>query len=64
MTFDGREWTLERHTADFSPLPFHQRWLSTITGDGDRIEGRWEQSPDGDDWELDFELYYRRIGSR
>jgi hypothetical protein len=24
MTFDGRDWTLERHSADFSPLPFHQ----------------------------------------
>jgi hypothetical protein len=60
MTFDGRDWTLERHTADFSALPFHQRWLGTLAADGDTILGRWETSPDGRDWELDFELEYRR----
>ncbi len=62
MTFDGREWTLERHAPDFSPLPFHQRWRATLTADGDTIDGRWETSPDGRDWELDFELAYRRVG--
>jgi hypothetical protein len=61
MTFDGRAWTLERHTPDFSPLPFHQRWLGAFSADGETIEGRWETSPDGRDWELDFELAYRRL---
>jgi hypothetical protein len=61
MTFDGGSWTLERHTSDFSPLPFHQRWIGTFGSDGDRIEGRWETSPDGSDWELDFELLYHRV---
>ena len=61
MTFDGREWTLERHAPDFSPLPFHQRWLSTLSADGDTIHGRWEASPDGRSWELDFELAYERL---
>ena len=61
MTFDGRAWTLERHTPDFSPLPFHQRWVGTFSADGETIEGRWETSPDGRDWELDFELVYRRV---
>jgi hypothetical protein len=61
MTFDGRVWTLERHTPDFSPLPFHQRWLGAFSADGETIEGRWETSPDGRDWELDFELAYRRV---
>jgi hypothetical protein len=61
MTFDGRDWTLERGTADVSPLSFHQRWLGTFA-DGDTIEGRWETSPDGRDWELDFELAYQRMG--
>jgi hypothetical protein len=61
MTFDGREWTLERHAPDFSPLPFHQRWLGTFSDDGDAIHGRWETSPDGHDWKLDFELTYRRL---
>jgi hypothetical protein len=60
MTFDGHEWTLERHTPDFSPLPFHQRWTSTFGSDGRSIEGRWETSPDGSRWELDFALTYRR----
>ena len=59
MTFDGREWTLERHAADFTPLPFHQRWIGSLSGD--TINGRWEQSPDGREWELDFELEYRRL---
>jgi len=62
MTFDGSDWTLERHAPDFSPLPFHQRWLGTFSADGDTINGRWEQSPDGHDWELDFELAYQRVG--
>jgi hypothetical protein len=61
MTLEGRDWTLERRSPDFSPLSFHQRWLSTISADGDTIEGRWETSPDGRDWELDFELTYRRL---
>jgi hypothetical protein len=61
MTFDGRDWTLERHAADFSPLPFHQRWTSAFSDDRDSIEGRWETSPDGREWELDFELFYRRL---
>jgi hypothetical protein len=60
MTFDGSAWTLERHLPDFSPLPFHQRWLGRFDG-RDAIEGRWETSPDGQRWELDFELSYRRV---
>lgn len=61
MTFDGREWTLERRAPDFSPLDFHQRWLGTFSADGNTIEGRWETLPDGRDWELDFELTYHRV---
>ncbi len=59
MAFDGRDWTLERHAPDFTPLPFHQRWLGRFSGD-DTIYGRWESSPDGREWELDFELEYHR----
>ena len=61
MTFDGRNWILERHTPDFSPLPFHQRWVGTFSVGGDTIDGRWETSPDGRAWELDFELAYQRL---
>ena len=61
MTFDGHEWTLERHAPDFTPLPFHQRWVGTFSGT-DAIHGRWETSPDGRRWQLDFELSYQRVG--
>jgi hypothetical protein len=60
MTFDVREWTLERHAPDFSPLDFHQRWRGTFGPDGGVIEGRWESSPNGRHWELDCELSYHR----
>ena len=63
MTFDGRAWTLHRGSADFSPLPFHQRFLGEFSDDGQTIRGRWEQSPDGTEWELDFELTYTRAAS-
>jgi hypothetical protein len=61
MRFDGRSWTLERNAPDFSPLSFHQRWRSTLAEDGSRVDGRWEASPDGQAWELDFELTYVRV---
>jgi len=61
MAFDGRDWTLERRAPDFSPLPFHQRWVGQLSADGDTISGRWEASPDGNEWELDFELAYHRV---
>jgi len=28
--------------------------------DGRTIEGRWESSPDGTTWELDFPITYRK----
>ncbi|MFA4926915.1 MAG: hypothetical protein WC558_00245 [Patulibacter sp.] len=61
MTFDGRRWTLERHAPDFTPLSFHQRFTGTLVDD-DRIDGRWETSPDGENWARDFDLTYRRVG--
>jgi hypothetical protein len=61
MTFDGCEWTLGRNAPDFAPLNFHQRWRGTLSSDRNTIEGRWERSPDGRQWELDFELFYRRV---
>jgi hypothetical protein len=61
MAFDGRDWTLERHAPDFSPLSFHQRYVGTLGAGGDRIDGRWETSPDGEAWELDFEVIYERV---
>jgi hypothetical protein len=60
MDVDGAEWTLTRVTPDFSPLDFAQRWISRFSDDGDTIDGRWEASPDGREWELDFRMTYRR----
>jgi hypothetical protein len=62
MTFDGRDWTLVRTKPDFTPLDFAQRYVGTFSEDGATITGRWEASPDGSDWQPDFELTYRRTG--
>lgn len=63
MDVDGAEWTLSRLAPDFSPLDFAQRWIGSFSDDGSTIEGRWETSPDGREWQLDFRLTYRRIGT-
>ena len=60
MDLDGAEWTLTRVTPDFSPLDFAQRWIGRFADDGATIEGRWETSPDGREWQLDFGMTYRR----
>jgi hypothetical protein len=54
-------WSLERHTGDFTPLTFHQRFAGRISADGATIEGPWETSQDGAAWEHDFVLTYRRV---
>jgi hypothetical protein len=61
MSFDGAVWTLFRNSADFSPLPFWQRFTGTFSEDGGRIDGRWETSSDGSSWELDFDLIYTKV---
>jgi hypothetical protein len=60
MTFSNGVWTLERTSADFTPLSFAQRYRGTFTDDGNAIEGAWESRQEGADWALDFELTYRR----
>ena len=60
MTFDDGVWTLLRTSADFTPLSFSQRYTGRFSDDGRTIEGRWEKSDDGENWELDFELVHRR----
>ena len=49
------EWALGR------AFLLHQRWLGAFSANGNTINGRWEKSPNGHDWELDFELAYRRL---
>jgi catechol 2,3-dioxygenase-like lactoylglutathione lyase family enzyme len=53
MTFDGTHWTMERRAPGFN-----QRFAATL--DGDTINGRFELSEDGVEWNLDFEVTYRR----
>jgi hypothetical protein len=61
MTFGDGVWTLRRETADFSPLPFAQRFEGRLSPDGTRIDARWEVAHQPDAWELDFELTYARV---
>ena len=49
-------WRLERAAADF-----HQRFVGDFRDEGRTIEGRWESSPDGSAWALDFPITFRRI---
>lgn len=60
MAFDGTTWTLERSAADFTPMEFMQRYVGTLSDDGDTIGGAWEICHDGHTWQIDFELDYRR----
>ena len=54
LTDDG--WRLERAAPGF-----HQRFVGVFRDEGGTIEGRWESSPDGTRWELDFPITYRRV---
>ncbi len=62
MSLEHRVWTLYRTEPDFTPLEFAQRFVGTISADGNRIEGPWETSyDDGQTWERDFLLSYTRV---
>ena len=39
---------------------FSQRFIGTVSADGDTVDARWETSEDGVTWNLDFELTYVR----
>ncbi len=58
MTLKDGVWKLWRD----SPDPFPQRFEGTFSDHGQTIEGRWEKAPDGSDWEIDFDLTYRKLG--
>jgi hypothetical protein len=59
MTITDREWTLRRDGA-----PFSQRFHATISGDGNTMTGRWEIAEDFTTFVTDFDLLYRRVGSK
>lgn len=43
---------------------FHQRFVGAFRDDGRTIAGRYDSSPDGSTWELDFEIVFRKIEDR
>ena len=55
-TLTDDAWRLERAAPDF-----HQRFVGEFGDDGRTIDGRWESSPDGVAWELDFPITYRKV---
>ena len=55
-TLTDDSWHLERAAPDF-----HQRFVGVFRDDGRTIDGRWESSPDGTSWELDFPITYRKV---
>ena len=57
-TLTDDRWLMERAVPDF-----HQRFVGEFRDDGRTLEGRWELSPDGTAWELDFPITYRRSGT-
>lgn len=55
-TLTDEAWRLERTAPDF-----HQRYVGHFRDDGRTIAGRWEISPDGAAWELDFPVTYHKL---
>ena len=55
-TVTDEEWLLQRAAPDF-----HQRFIGTFRDGGRTIDARWESSPDGEAWDLDFPITYRRV---
>ena len=49
-------WRLWRDGPDF-----WQRFSGRLSEDGATISGTWETSPDGTDWQRDFDLVYTRV---
>jgi len=57
MTLEGHEWRMWREAPEFN-----QRFLGRISKDGGVIAAQWEVSRDGDNWEVDFDLTYTKVG--
>jgi hypothetical protein len=56
MSIGNGEWRLWR-TAE----PFPQRFTGRFEDDGNTIVGRWEKANDGENYETDFDLIYRKV---
>ena len=60
LTIDGHVWTFLRDKPDFSPLDFYQRLTWTMREDRQAITCLGEVSEDGEKWEDDIHITYRR----
>jgi hypothetical protein len=56
MSLNGGAWRLWRESPGF-----WQRFLGTLSPDGQVITGAWEKSRDGTSWQHDFELIYTKV---
>jgi hypothetical protein len=59
MSIDDREWKLWREGD-----PASQRFIATLSDDGNTITGRWEIAEDGTTYTRDFDLILHRVGTR
>jgi hypothetical protein len=55
VTINGAEWRIWRNASGF-----WQRFIGTLAPDGSAIAGSWQMSPDGERWEQDLQISYRR----
>jgi hypothetical protein len=55
MRLEDDDWRVWRDAPGFN-----QRFIGSFADGGATINGRWETSPDGSTWELDFEMRYWR----
>ena len=55
MSFGDRLWKVWRNSPDFS-----QRFEGQLSEDHDIVMARWEKSLDGESWEHDFNVIYKR----
>lgn len=56
MSLNDGLWKLWREESGF-----WQRCTGTFSDDGQIIRGSWEQSSDGSQWKLDFDLTYTKV---
>ena len=59
MSLSDDSWKLWRDAPGF-----HQRFIGDIGDQGQTLDGRWEASEDGSEWEVDFEMTYRKASDR
>lgn len=57
MLMTGETLMLSRESPGFC-----QRYRATFSADGTVLTGAWEYSADGEEWEYDFGLTYRKAG--